>query len=291
MNKVEHFKYKLMVGGMISSFIMYITFSIYLFGLVLSSCISEIIFLNKTISQLFYEPRFFLYLLSIIFLLFVFYRITSAIIFFFFSIIQTRLFIGKLNKDDHGRFIVFNSEYNYAFTAGFLKPEVFISKGLVHSLTQGELDKIIKHEESHKRSYDPLKKLIVKTFIKSIIPLPRLNTLYTNFIGYKESVANIDFELINKITSVNKFSVINYSEVNELKKQSVYPIVLLLVFSITISLGLQTLQASNKNELSLCEDKTSCLKFESNANISSLPGQCKTILYSPVENFSSVDIK
>lgn len=46
-----------------------------------------------------------------------------------------------------------------AFTAGFLKPRIFVTTGLVEALGANELRAVLLHEERHRRSRDPLKGL------------------------------------------------------------------------------------------------------------------------------------
>ena len=57
--------------------------------------------------------------------------------------------------------IVFENRLPLAFTAGLLKPKVFVSTGLVDALNEKELRAVIDHELHHQRSRDPLKGLAV----------------------------------------------------------------------------------------------------------------------------------
>lgn len=59
------------------------------------------------------------------------------------------------------------NEYHYvcldtaiplAFTAGILKPQVYLSKGLKELFTRAELECILAHETAHQRRFDPLQK-------------------------------------------------------------------------------------------------------------------------------------
>jgi len=59
-----------------------------------------------------------------------------------------------------------------AFTGGFLKPRVFISRKLVDILTEKELRAVILHEVHHQKSKDPLKGLAVSFISDFLFFLP-----------------------------------------------------------------------------------------------------------------------
>jgi len=71
---------------------------------------------------------------------------------------------------------VFEDLLPLAFTAGFLKPKIFISTKLLDALDEGELRAVVLHERHHQESKDPLKVLFV-SFISDFLfflPVSRL---------------------------------------------------------------------------------------------------------------------
>jgi Zn-dependent protease with chaperone function len=67
---------------------------------------------------------------------------------------------------------VFEDRLPLAFTAGFLKPRVFVSTKLVDILDEKELRAVILHESHHQRSKDPLKGLVVSFISDFLFFLP-----------------------------------------------------------------------------------------------------------------------
>ncbi len=54
---------------------------------------------------------------------------------------------------------IFASSRPLAFTAGYMKPRIFVSSGLLEALDENELRAVISHEAHHRDSRDPLKAL------------------------------------------------------------------------------------------------------------------------------------
>jgi Zn-dependent protease with chaperone function len=67
---------------------------------------------------------------------------------------------------------VFEDRLPLAFTGGFLKPRIFISRKLVNILAEKELQAVVLHESHHQRSKDPLKGLIVSFISDFLFFLP-----------------------------------------------------------------------------------------------------------------------
>ena len=67
-------------------------------------------------------------------------------------------------------FNIITNKPNLAFTYGYFKPEVYISKNFIKELNRNEFNALLEHELSHKNSYDPLMMLIM-LFIKELLPL------------------------------------------------------------------------------------------------------------------------
>ena len=98
-------------------------------------------------------------------------------------ILRTLAFVDRAERNavqfrDVSRFpflenvTVFEDRLPLAFTAGFLKPRVFLSTKLVDILDEKELRAVILHESHHQRSKDPLKGLVVSFISDFLFFLP-----------------------------------------------------------------------------------------------------------------------
>lgn len=77
-----------------------------------------------------------------------------------------------------------------AFTIGLLRPRVYVSTGLIHELTDGELRAVILHEVHHAVNKDPLR-LFILTFIRNtFFFLPMGHYLNDSFYVHKELAAD-----------------------------------------------------------------------------------------------------
>ncbi|MBI2465221.1 M48 family metalloprotease [Candidatus Shapirobacteria bacterium] len=92
-----------------------------------------------------------------------FYRLLS-------QVINTSKYLSSLNIiKTNALYKVFSSNYATVFTAGLLKPQVFVSDKVIQVSTPDELSSILNHEQSHRHNFDPLKNLFVD-FISYITP-------------------------------------------------------------------------------------------------------------------------
>jgi Zn-dependent protease with chaperone function len=57
--------------------------------------------------------------------------------------------------------VIFEDKLPLAFTGGFLKPRIYLSRSLLNSLEEEEIRAIVLHESRHKKARDPLKSLFV----------------------------------------------------------------------------------------------------------------------------------
>ena len=48
-----------------------------------------------------------------------------------------------------------------AFTGGLLRPHIYVSEGMVDAVSEGELQLLLRHEQSHMRHRDPLRRFIL----------------------------------------------------------------------------------------------------------------------------------
>ena len=94
--------------------------------------------------------------------------------------LKTRGALKRLPLKDRGGSIVLIDDIasRAAFTHGFLRPRIYISKGLLHSLDRKELLGVFHHELHHRRRFDPLK-FFLASFVKdTFFYIPVISYLY-----------------------------------------------------------------------------------------------------------------
>lgn len=77
-----------------------------------------------------------------------------------------------------------------AFTYGLLNPRIYVSTGLIESLTRDELTSVILHEAHHRRSRDPLKLLLASMVADAFFYLPVGRWLAGVHRNHKEAAAD-----------------------------------------------------------------------------------------------------
>jgi Zn-dependent protease with chaperone function len=77
-----------------------------------------------------------------------------------------------------------------AFTMGFLKPRIFLTSGLLQLLDDPELEAVIYHEISHKKSADPFKILILSVCASVFWYIPLLKWLLNQYKIAREILAD-----------------------------------------------------------------------------------------------------
>lgn len=86
--------------------------------------------------------------------------------------------------------IIINRANQLVFTAGFWQPKIYYSQNLLNILSKPELDSVMKHEEYHLNSRDPLKKLIVG-FLNDFLPyFPTKRIVLQNYQVLNELAAD-----------------------------------------------------------------------------------------------------
>lgn len=84
------------------------------------------------------------------------------------AVFKTNKEINNLPLKDYGLgAVLINDMSNLAFTAGLLRPKIYISNGLFNSLTNDEVRAVFLHELHHKKKYDPLK-FFLSSFVKDM---------------------------------------------------------------------------------------------------------------------------
>ena len=83
----------------------------------------------------------------------------------FFTLLKANRQVKKLPLSCYGDIVVIKDDkLKTAFTHGLLRPKIYISAGLIHSLDKSELKAVYLHELHHKNRKDPL-----RFFILSIV--------------------------------------------------------------------------------------------------------------------------
>ncbi len=89
-------------------------------------------------------------------------------------LIKGRMAIRKLDITECGSLLrVINDEtLKVAFTYGFLRPRIYLSRGLIRGLSREELKAVVLHESHHRRMRDPLGLFIASFIVDALVYLP-----------------------------------------------------------------------------------------------------------------------
>ncbi len=71
-----------------------------------------------------------------------------------------------------GAIVLIEHEAHIAFTHGFLKPKIYMSRGLLRGLTADELKAVFVHELHHLREKDPLKFILINLIKDALFYIP-----------------------------------------------------------------------------------------------------------------------
>lgn len=98
--------------------------------------------------------------------------------------------IKGFNSIRAGSIVLIRDGSKTAFTYGLLRPRIYISTGLVSTLTRGELKGVLLHELHHKKRLDPLR-FFLFTFIKDLFfYIPAASHLIAGLLALKEKEAD-----------------------------------------------------------------------------------------------------
>lgn len=100
----------------------------------------------------------------------------------------------------------------FAITAGFLKPQIYLSSGLFTSLTIEELKAVTAHERYHQRNFHPLYLLLSYSLHSLLFFLPVAKSLI-DYISLKYEILADDFSI--KKTSKKNLSSALYKMINQ----------------------------------------------------------------------------
>jgi BlaR1 peptidase M56 len=77
-----------------------------------------------------------------------------------------------------------------AFCAGYLRPQIYLSRGLVHRLSGEELRAVVAHERHHVRRRDPLRRLLARALADGLFFIPLLGRTSERYVSLSELAAD-----------------------------------------------------------------------------------------------------
>ncbi|MGQ0601885.1 MAG: M56 family metallopeptidase [Anaerolineales bacterium] len=86
--------------------------------------------------------------------------------------------------------VVLSTDVPLAFSAGLIRPGIYISAGLADALTDLEIRAVLLHEDQHRRRYDPLRTVVAEVFASIFYFLPIAGELRDLFKAHTELAAD-----------------------------------------------------------------------------------------------------
>lgn len=169
----------------------YIAFLITSFYKVFSGCAMQIILLAQSLSEaegnaqkLLSSPKFLFQIFAGIVLVLLWMKVVLAFFYFIKRVFKTNEFIKTLHivkTRQNFSVLVFESSQHLVFTAGFLRPKIYISDLLLNKTNKDNMNTILLHEYFHRYQLDPLKNMIVD-FLQRIFPtFPFKGSLFQSY--------------------------------------------------------------------------------------------------------------
>ena len=78
----------------------------------------------------------------------------------------------------------------FSFAYGVGAPRIALSRGLVDSVTPGELEAVLEHERYHVQNLDPLKVVLARALPRAFFYLPALGALRRRYVTARELAAD-----------------------------------------------------------------------------------------------------
>lgn len=112
---------------------------------------------------------------------------------------QTRRFISSLKiVRNTPSYQVIRDNRAVAFTAGLLKPQTYVSTGLLARLTSAEQRAVVRHERFHQLRHDPLRIALTETTRQALAWLPGVSLLYHHWRVTRELAADASSSTANE---------------------------------------------------------------------------------------------
>lgn len=241
----------------------------------------DALMLGIDLSELLKQESFYLNLISGLITLFLISISIRALIKGFASILKTRRFINTLNiLDMQDGYVYIENDFNHAFTAGLFSPKIYLSDKILENLTEIEITAVKEHEQFHKKTFDPLLKVVVD-YVKTTLPyFPFKKHLFDSYEvlvelsadSYAEQKLNtkkhvvtalnkmLDLSNYNKHLSFSSFSLKNERipilvETKIFKTKSYFMFFFFVLFSVMFN----TYLISNTNIFLECQHIVECV--------------------------------
>jgi beta-lactamase regulating signal transducer with metallopeptidase domain len=91
---------------------------------------------------------------------------------------------------DHPAVLVVDSPVPLAFCAGWLRPRVYVSAGVLERLSDRELRAVLAHEQQHGAVRDPLRLAVSRVLCQALFFLPVLGSLHATYADAAELTAD-----------------------------------------------------------------------------------------------------
>jgi Zn-dependent protease with chaperone function len=95
---------------------------------------------------------------------------------------------SRLNLKDEV-FLLDSDDY-FSFCTGFASPRIYVSRGIIESLTAEELEALLLHEKYHLANRDPLRILLGELVVSGLFFVPILRDLFKRYLIRKEIAAD-----------------------------------------------------------------------------------------------------
>jgi hypothetical protein len=92
--------------------------------------------------------------------------------------------------DHPGAAVVIHGTAPIAFCAGWLRPRVYVSTGVLERLSEPEVQAVLAHEHQHGALRDPLRLAIGRVLCRSLFFLPVLGALHADYADVSELTAD-----------------------------------------------------------------------------------------------------
>lgn len=89
-----------------------------------------------------------------------------------------------------GQIVAVDDEAPFAITAGLLRPQVFVSSGLLAALEDREIEAVLEHESFHIRQRDPVRRLVGRAARRALFFLPSVHDLWDRYHAAAELAAD-----------------------------------------------------------------------------------------------------
>lgn len=218
----------------------------------------------------------------------------------------TNKYISELKIINQGRYNLVINRNDLAFSYGLIRPQIYISNNLKRELPSLEFEMLLRHEESHKNSRDPLLEILLEIFGALSLPYPGKNLLKRKILLTNELIADHTAskgrveslgQLYNKFIDISKSKIEFSTGFGNLKERIDFSysknlvLDLKLVFiTLLFILGFSFVIVNyvRANPLQGCVEYNTCL-VRANSVSENSHGFCFELVYTPAQNMSRIN--